>query len=167
MKVLWAPWRMQYILSKKPGGCIFCDLPGEQRDRENLILLRRKGAYVIMNRFPYNNGHLLIAPYAHEESIDGLTAEERAQMMELTNDVVRCLKKEMRPEGFNIGVNIGTAAGAGYGEHVHIHVVPRWAGDSGFMTVLGEINVVSEHLLQTYDKLYPLLNEDAQGTENK
>lgn len=161
MRVMWAPWRADYVLTKKPGGCIFCDLPKEDRDRENLILYRGKSAFVIMNRFPYNNGHLMVAPFRHEESIEDLTPEERAHLMELANSTLRSLKRAMLPEGFNLGINIGGVSGAGYGGHVHMHVVPRWAGDAGFMTVLGEINVVSEHLMETYDKLHPFINEDA------
>ncbi len=161
MKQLWAPWRIEYILSKKGPGCIFCDLPGEDHDRENLILYRGKHNFIIMNRFPYNGGHLMVVPYLHRSSFDGLSPETLAEMMELARKCLDVLLKVMRPEGFNTGINIGEAAGAGIEEHLHMHIVPRWVGDSSFMAVLDEVRVVPEHLSATYDKLYPEFNSDA------
>ncbi|MCX8068962.1 MAG: HIT domain-containing protein [Thermodesulfovibrionales bacterium] len=158
MKNLWAPWRMEYILSAKPTECIFCAKPKEDKDRDNLILFRGKDAFIIMNKYPYNNGHLMVVPYLHTSSFDGLTLSELHALMEMTKFTVDCLKKAFRPEGFNIGINIGVVAGAGIEEHLHIHVVPRWGGDSNFMAVTAEIRVIPEHILETYDKLWGVFN---------
>lgn len=160
MKQLWAPWRIEYILSEKGDRCLFCDLPAEDRDRDNLILYRDRDSYIIMNRYPYNSGHLMVVPYFHTSSFDGLSDDVLKEMMALTKFSVECLGESMRPEGFNTGINIGKAAGAGIKEHLHIHVVPRWAGDSSFMAVLDEVRVVPEHLKATYDKLYPIFNPE-------
>ncbi len=161
MNVLWAPWRMEYILSEKEKECIFCTKPKEDKDRENLILYRDERVYVIMNKYPYNNGHLMVVPYFHTSSFDGLSEKELFDLIKITRFSVDCLKRAFNPEGFNIGVNIGQAAGAGIEEHLHIHVVPRWVGDSSFMTVLAEVKVIPEHILQTYDRLYPYFNLDS------
>jgi ATP adenylyltransferase len=161
MKSLWAPWRIEYILSNKGGGCLFCEVHAEDRDRDNLILYRDKHAYVIMNRYPYSSGHLMVVPYFHTSSFDGLSDEVLSQLMGLTKFCVDCLNESMRPEGFNTGLNIGQAAGAGIKEHLHIHIVPRWAGDSNFMAVLDEVRVIPEHLTRTYNKLYPIFNRNA------
>ena len=158
MKTIWAPWRIEYILGKKGPGCIFCDLPKEDRDRDNVILYRAEHCFVIMNRFPYTGGHLMVVPYFHTSSFEGLSVEVLTEMMTLTTLSVEILIEAMRPEGFNVGINIGQAAGAGIREHLHMHVVPRWVGDSSFMAVQDEVRVIPEHLLVTYDKLYPLFN---------
>jgi len=160
MKVIWAPWRIDYILSKKKGACLFCEYPKEDNDRENLILYRNKNTYVIMNKYPYNNGHLMVVPYIHTSSFDGLSNKILAELMELTKFSVDCVKEAMRPEGFNIGLNFGRAAGAGIEEHIHIHIVPRWAGDMSFMTILDEVRVIPEHILATYDKLHPIFQHE-------
>lgn len=159
MKTIWAPWRMDYILSEKEPGCLFCRLPAEDRDRDNLILYRNAHTYVIMNRYPYNNGHLMVVPYHHSSSLEGLSPEVLGEMMETTRLAIDRLGAAFRPEGFNAGFNIGKVAGAGIEEHIHIHIVPRWAGDASFITVLGEVKVIPEHILQTYDKLYSAFNE--------
>ncbi len=161
MKNLWAPWRMQYILDKKPSYCIFCAMPREDRDRDNLILYRSENTYVIMNRFPYNNGHLMVLPYVHVSSLEELEPELMREMMELTQYSVDCVTKAFSPDGFNIGINLGKMAGAGIEEHLHIHIVPRWAGDVSFMTVLDEIRVIPEHVLDSYDRLHPVFNKNA------
>jgi ATP adenylyltransferase len=158
MKTLWAPWRMEYILSEKEGDCLFCIKPKENNDRDNLILYRADNTYVIMNKYPYNNGHLMVVPYFHTSSFNGLSNEVLSELMMLTKYSVDCLKSAFSPEGFNVGINIGEVAGAGIKEHIHIHIVPRWAGDASFMTVLGELRVIPEHILETYDKLYPIFN---------
>lgn len=158
MKVLWAPWRMEYILSKKNRDCLFCGAPRESRDRDNLVLCRGESAYVIMNKYPYNNGHLMVVPYFHTSTFEGLTDGDMLEIMRLTAFSVDCLKKAFHPEGFNVGINIGEVAGAGIKEHLHMHIVPRWAGDAGFMTAVGEARVIPEHILDTYDKLHPLFN---------
>ncbi|MDP8254120.1 MAG: HIT domain-containing protein [Candidatus Alcyoniella australis] len=153
MDRLWAPWRMEYIKGPKSEGCIFCDLPDPAGDRERLILRRGKAAYVMMNRYPYSNGHLMVAPYAHLGQIELIDREVRLEMFDLVDECVRALKAKFDPQGFNVGINLGQVAGAGVLDHVHIHVVPRWNGDTNFMTVVGELRVISEHILNTYDQL--------------
>ena len=159
MKQLWAPWRIEYILSKKGPGCIFCELPAEDKDRDNLIIHRAGKNFVIMNRYPYNNGHLMVVPYFHTSSFEGLDTETLSEMMALTRACTDALTAVMRPEGFNIGLNMGAAAGAGIHEHLHMHIVPRWVGDSSFMAVLDDVRVVPEHLKETYDKLKEAFNK--------
>lgn len=158
MKNLWSPWRMEYILSKKDKECIFCKKPAENIDRDNLILYRGVTAYIIMNKYPYNNGHVMIVPYVHTSELKGLADEIISELFILTRYTTECITKAFNPEGFNVGINIGGAAGAGIKEHLHIHVVPRWAGDTNFMPVIGEVRVIPEHILDTYDKLYPVFN---------
>jgi ATP adenylyltransferase len=162
MKALWAPWRIQYVLSDKGHKCIFCEMPGEaEKDRENLILYRGEHCYVIMNRYPYNSGHLMVVPFFHTSSFEGFSDEVLSEMTKLTRYCVDCINDAMRPEGFNTGINIGQAAGAGIEEHLHVHIVPRWVGDISFMAIMDEVHVIPEHLTQTYDKLYPIFNRDA------
>jgi len=156
---IWAPWRIEYILSKKGPGCIFCDKPKEDRDRDNLILYRGRLNFVIMNLYPYNNGHLMVVPYRHLYSILDLSDDEMLEMMKITNLSVTALKEAFHPEGFNIGMNIGRVAGAGIEEHLHLHVIPRWVGDTHFMTLLGEVKVIPEHVRSSYDRLYPFFNK--------
>ncbi len=154
MKRLWAPWRMQYIEEavKQTGSCIFCDKPKQNRDEENYILLRGKFCYIMLNTFPYNNGHLMIAPYRHITQVEELTDEEAKELFQQLKLSLQALKKAMNPDGFNIGVNVGRPAGAGF-DHLHVHVVPRWNGDTNFMPILAETKVISEHLANTYKKL--------------
>jgi len=159
VKVIWAPWRIEYVLSEKPKECLFCENPKKNNDREFLILYRARNTYVIMNKYPYNNGHLMVVPYIHTSSFDGLSPEILSELMETAKFAVDCIKKAMRPEGFNIGLNFGKVAGAGIDEHMHVHIVPRWAGDMSFMTILDEIRVIPEHVLATYDKLQPIFNK--------
>lgn len=158
MKALWAPWRMEYIISRKEKDCILCIRPAMQKDRDNLILYRGRNVFVMMNKYPYNNGHLMVVPYSHKSSLSGLDDETRLELINTVSRGVDCLGI-FHPEGFNIGLNIGKAAGAGIEEHVHIHIVPRWGGDTNFMTVTGETRVIPEHILDTYDKLYPVFNK--------
>lgn len=154
MKVLWAPWRMAYIkAAHKPRGCIFCVKPRQRRDAGNYLLYRGRHAFVIMNLFPYNSGHLLVAPYAHVDSLDKLPDDAALDLLRLTNLSVRVLRNELRPEGFNVGINLGRVAGAGIGAHIHLHIVPRWNGDTNFMPLFGETRVIPEHLDATYRKL--------------
>lgn len=158
MKTLWAPWRMEYILSAKERECIFCVKPGEEKDRDNLILYRGKSAFIIMNKFPYTNGHLMVVPYFHTSSFEGLSDAALLELARLTKYATDCLRKAFHPEGFNIGINMGEAAGAGIEEHLHQHIVPRWAYDANFMAVVGEVRIIPEHILSTYDQLYPYFN---------
>lgn len=145
---------MDYILSDKTGGCILCGLPKEDKDRENLILYRSSHNFVVMNRFPYNNGHIMVVPYIHAPELDGLRDEAMLDFMKVTQHAIGSIKKAFAPEGFNIGINLGRVAGAGMEEHMHLHMVPRWAGDTSFMTVFDEVRVIPEHVLSTYDKLF-------------
>jgi ATP adenylyltransferase len=157
MKKLWAPWRMKYIkgIDKKEEGCIFCAKPKQSDDKKNLILFRGSHSFIILNAFPYSNGHLLIVPFLHTSELDML---KEPVSSELWKHVVLCknvLKKAYNPDGFNIGMNLGRPAGAGIDQHLHIHVVPRWNGDTNFMSVLDETRVISEGLGETYDSLFP------------
>lgn len=159
MKVLWAPWRMEYILSKKPEGCIFCKMPSESEDEKNLILKRARYCYIIMNRYPYNNGHLMIVPFKHIPDLNGLDDEEMLELMKLTKLSIRCLKEAFSPDGFNVGINLGKIAGAGIEAHLHIQIVPRWAGDSSFIAIFGETRVIPEHLQETFKRLKPFFEK--------
>lgn len=152
-EILWAPWRMEYIKGVKEEGCIFCDKPKQTRDRENLIVHRGRHTFVIMNKYPYNNGHLMVVPYRHEAEVDKLTAEENAEMMTLLQCCARALKTVCAPHGFNIGMNVGAVAGAGIDGHLHFHIVPRWYADTNFMPILGHTKVVSEGLWETWTQL--------------
>jgi ATP adenylyltransferase len=158
MESLWAPWRIDYILGKKPSGCIFCDKPREDRDEENLILHRGEYNFIILNAFPYNNGHMMVVPYRHTAALSGWQPHEQQEMMEMADMAVELLRKTMRPDGFNLGINMGLVAGAGVADHIHLHIVPRWNGDTNFMPVLSDTRVISEALRATYGKL-----REAQG----
>jgi len=152
MERLWAPWRMAYIEVPQPAGCVFCP-SGPEQDRERLILVRGNACFVIMNLFPYNNGHLMIAPFRHTAELPGLTPEEQAELISLTAYCVRLLDAAFRPDGYNIGINLGRTAGAGIAGHLHQHIVPRWNGDTNFMPVLGETKVLPDLLQGSYDRL--------------
>jgi len=153
VKNIWAPWRLDYILGPKDKNCIFCSKPRENEDKKNLILYRGKQNFVILNLFPYNNGHLMVVPYTHTSDIQGIGADDANEMMRLTKRCVALLKERFKPHGFNIGMNLESAAGAGIDEHIHMHVVPRWNGDTNFMPVLGETRVMPQHIQSTYDAL--------------
>jgi len=159
MKILWAPWRIEYIRSPKHDGCIFCDFPRENRDRERLILHRGKHAFVIMNNYPYNPGHVMVAPYRHVGRWEELTDEELLEIMKLTQLMIRAIKRAMNPDGFNLGVNLGRVAGAGIEDHVHLHIVPRWNGDTNFMPVIADTKVIPESLEEAYDELKKAIEE--------
>lgn len=158
MEKLWAPWRMAYIEVSAPVGCIFCTKPEQTDDREQLILFRGETCFVIMNLFPYNNGHLMVAPYRHTADLVGLTEAEQAEMMRLTRYCVRVLTDAFHPDAFNIGMNLGKVAGAGIAEHLHMHIVPRWNGDTNFMPVLAETKVLPDALHATYDKIKAVID---------
>ena len=155
MKVLWAPWRMEYILSEKGGDCIFC--PGDNRDGDEARLILYVGnlSMVMMNRYPYNNGHLLVAPVRHVRGLEFLSDEDTLDLMKMVRVSIAALRKIMAPEGFNVGLNLGAVAGAGVEEHMHFHIVPRWNGDTNCMTVLGDVRVIPQHIKETYAKLLP------------
>jgi len=158
MKPLWAPWRMEYSTGDRGDGeagpgCVFCVGDSIDQDSQRQILHRGRHAFVVMNRFPYSNGHLLVVPYRHLSDISELNAEERAEMFALVCLSQQVLKEVMNPNGFNLGMNLGTAAGAGIAAHLHWHVVPRWEGDTNFMPVIGELRVIPQHFLRTYELL--------------
>lgn len=155
---LWAPWRMAFIRGPRRKSCFFCDYaksPG--RDRENLVLLRGRSCFVLMNRFPYNNGHLMVAPMSHRGSLGRLSPGARAEMFDLLVAAQEGLDRELRPHGYNIGINLGRVAGAGVPGHVHIHIVPRWNGDTNFMPVLGLTKVIPEALRDLHGRLQKAL----------
>jgi ATP adenylyltransferase len=152
---LWSPWRMAYLRQTDsapsgPTGCIFCDKPAAGRDAEDYIVQRGQLAYVILNLYPYNNGHMLIVPYAHVPTFEALDPPTLTEIMLLANSAVTTLRRMYNPQAFNLGANIGAAAGAGIAEHVHLHVVPRWAGDTNFMATVGSTRVIPEDLPATY-----------------
>lgn len=163
---MWAPWRLNYVtgnsaekreadITPRLKGCIFCDKPaqGEAHDPENLIVSRGPTCFVILNAFPYNNGHLMVVPYRHIATPAELMPEESAEMMATAGRMTEILNDVYRPDGYNIGINVGSAAGAGIGAHIHLHVVPRWNGDTNFMPVVGEVKVLPETLPDTYRRI--------------
>lgn len=155
MDRLWATWRMPYIdsLKEEGGGCIFCDKPKEASDEEVFVLWRGRNSFVILNTFPYNPGHVMIAPYRHVRCFADLEAEERVEIMDLLGISEAVLEEVFRPNGMNVGVNLGKAAGAGVPGHIHVHLVPRWQGDANFMPILGETKVLPQGLRDTYAAL--------------
>lgn len=144
---------MEYIKGEPEKGCLFCNIYNEKRDRERLVVHRGDRVYVMLNKYPYIGGHLLVVPVRHVSQIKGLKSEENLELMKMTSDAVEALKRSMKPHGFNIGINIGRAAGAGIPGHLHIHIVPRWNGDNNFMAVLGDTRMINEHLERTYKSL--------------
>jgi len=160
MDILWAPWRMEYIENVcVDKDCIFCTKPKERADRQNLIVFRGKSCFIIMNRYPYNNGHLLVVPYKHTCSMNDLTTQEVFELFELIRQSCNVLTDLFNAQGFNIGMNVGRIAGAGIDDHLHFHVVPRWSGDTNFMPVTGHTKIVSEGLEQTWEKLYTCMKQ--------
>jgi len=157
LKPLWAPWRIDYILGEKPGGCIFCDKVKQDpsEDRAGGILLRGEFAFVMLNAYPYNPGHVMISPYDHVDTLEKVPPEPLAEVMVLTRLSEIAIREAVNPNGFNVGINVGRAAGAGIEEHLHLHLLPRWMGDVNFMPAVGGVHVIPEALLATYDKLRP------------
>jgi ATP adenylyltransferase len=159
---LWSPWRMEYIRrgeGDNTSGCIFCDVPaaGEDQDEANHLLARGQVSFALLNAFPYNPGHLMVAPYRHVGDYEELTAEELAEMTALVGAAIRAMREEAGPHGFNLGMNLGQVAGAGIADHLHLHLVPRWGGDTNFMPVVGQTKVLPELLSETYQRLRPRL----------
>lgn len=155
MKRLWAPWRINYILGEKPLACILCDKPKEKRDAENHILQYGKHGFVIMNLYPYNNGHLMVCPYEHVNTLEDLSDEALSDLMLMIKGSLAALRIAFGPEGANVGLNLGKAGGAGIDDHVHFHIVPRWEGDTNFMTVVGDHRVIPQDIDETYKLLKP------------
>ncbi|MCL5037552.1 MAG: HIT domain-containing protein [Chloroflexi bacterium] len=159
-EIIWAPWRIGFILGEKECGCFICRKLGEDRDKGNYILERTDLSVVIMNLYPYNNGHIMIAPVRHSANFEDLTADESLDMMSLLKRWIKILKKAYKPDGFNAGLNLGKAAGAGLEDHIHLHLVPRWNGDTNFMPAIGAIKIMPESLDSCYDKLKSLTEEE-------
>lgn len=157
MERIWAPWRMEFILTEKSAGCILCKKPAEHDDECNLILYRGERNFVILNKFPYNPGHLMVAPYRHIASLEDMDDEELRDHFEIVRRSTIALRSVFDPSGFNIGINIGRSAGAGIADHAHTHIVPRWQGDTNFMPVVADARVLPEGLASTYARLKGLL----------
>ncbi len=153
MELIWAPWRIEYIQMEKPEGCILCNKPEQNNDTLNYILYRGEKNFVMLNAYPYNPGHLMIAPYRHTASIEELTDEELKEHFEIARRSTSILRQVFNPGGFNLGINLGRIAGAGIDSHFHTHIVPRWQGDTNFMPVIADVRVVPEALSETYQKL--------------
>ena len=154
MDRLWAPWRIGYVSnSDKESHCFLCNAAEEANDRKNLVVRRGKHCFALLNRYPYNNGHVMVAPYAHKADLPDLTEEERREMMALVLEVQAALRATFRPHGFNVGINIGGAAGAGIPGHIHTHVIPRWTGDTNFVTTVADLKVISQSLEESYKLL--------------
>jgi len=154
MNYLWSPWRMKYIMNHEPkADCIFCSALMQEDSPENLIIYRGRLSFVILNRFPYTSGHLMVVPIAHFTSIEDLPADTLTELMQLTSKSMQVLREIYNPQGFNIGANIGEAAGAGVASHVHFHIVPRWEGDTNFMTAVSQTRVLPETLEDTYSRI--------------
>jgi ATP adenylyltransferase len=155
MKRLFSPWRMKYIQNTKSNdeGCFFCSALGMHDNVENLVVARGKVSFALLNLFPYTSGHMMVAPFNHKVNLDELTTQTRAEMMEMVSQCIVVLKKVYNPQAFNVGANIGEAAGAGVPGHVHLHIVPRWTGDTNFMSTVGEVRVLPESIDQTYSRI--------------
>jgi ATP adenylyltransferase len=158
---LWAPWRMKYVEKSGGSGNIFVELPAENDDRKNYILYRGQTCFVMMNAYPYTNGHLMIATYRQTNDLPTMTDDELLEINQLTAKSIKWLQQAFNPQGFNIGVNVGSAAGAGIPVHLHWHIVPRWNGDTNFMTTVGEVRVMPLTLDQSYDKLIEIIRNDS------
>jgi len=158
MTRLWAPWRMDYITKPKRNGCVFCIKSDSDLDKENLVLFRGQFSFLLLNLYPYSNGHLMVAPYDHTSNINKIDKDTASEIMSISNYSMIALKKELKAEGFNFGANLGKVAGAGIAEHIHYHIVPRWEGDTNFMPVVGQTKVIMEGLIETWKNLKPYFN---------
>jgi ATP adenylyltransferase len=159
MDYLWSPWRMKYIMNNERGAeCIFCTAVNSIQDEENLILYRGKYSFVMMNRFPYTSGHIMVVPYEHKAVIKAFSEEILTEIMKLIARAEQVLDNVYEPEGYNVGANVGAAAGAGIADHLHFHIVPRWAGDTNFMSTLANTRVLPEALGETYHRLFKAWN---------
>lgn len=156
MKTMWAPWRMEYILGDKEDGCIFCKA---LKENDNLTLYKGNTTMVMMNKYPYINGHLLVAPRNHISRLDQLDKDKMGSLLKTVEQSISILKKVMNPDGFNVGLNMGKVAGAGVEEHLHFHIVPRWFGDTNALTVFADVRVIPEHILETYNNLKPYFDQ--------
>ncbi len=164
MDKLWAPWREKFILCEKERGCFLCRTAKEKKDEENLIFLRGNTCFVILNRYPYNNGHLMVAPYRHAGKLESLREEELSELLKLAQLCAKVIKAALKPHGMNLGMNLGKMSGAGVADHLHLHIVPRWTGDTNFMPVIAETKLVSVGLKQTYRRLKKELKKFVKQT---
>jgi ATP adenylyltransferase len=156
MERLWAPWRMEYIGQAREvedQGCLFCEKPKEGDDEKALIVARSEKSFAMLNRYPYNSGHLMVAPFRHVGELEDVENDESLDMQHLMQRCVKALKESMQPDGFNIGMNLGVVAGAGIPDHLHWHVVPRWSGDTNFMPIIGDTKVLPDSLNDSYAKM--------------
>lgn len=158
MESWFTPWRYSYLVSpRQGGGCLFCEIRDAADDRENLVLHRGEECYIVLNRYPYNNGHLMIVPNRHGDFLGDLTESARAELQVLTTLCEEVLREAYRPEGLNVGINMGKSAGAGIAGHLHVHILPRWSGDTNFITIVGEARIIPEELSDTWARLRPLI----------
>ena len=162
METMWAPWRIEYILGEKDDGCVFCNAMAKH---DELTLFKGESTMVVMNKFPYINGHLLVAPLTHISGLDHLSKGEMGNLLMMVEKSVGILKKVMHPDGFNVGLNLGKVAGAGVEEHLHFHIVPRWFGDTNALTVFADVRVIPEHLEATFNNLRPYFKELEKNQE--
>lgn len=153
MDNLWAPWRMSYILSDKDTGCFLCSIISTDHDQENYVLKRGATCVALLNRYPYNNGHIMVVPRRHVANLEDLTREEKVELIDLSSEMILALRRAMNPHGFNVGLNLGSAAGAGLKDHLHQHIVPRWQGDTNFMPAVGGVKVIPQTLDSVRDQL--------------
>ncbi|HKB77088.1 MAG TPA: HIT domain-containing protein [Myxococcales bacterium] len=166
MDQLWAPWRMELVSKgEAPSGCIFCDLPLERDDRKNLILGRTGRTFAMLNKYPYNNGHLMVIPRMHASDVHALPDADYQELSDMLRVALRLVGRAYAPQGANLGMNLGRVAGAGIADHLHWHVVPRWGGDTNFMPVLADTKVMVEHLNATWDRLRPLFDAEYRRGE--
>lgn len=164
MKTMFAPWRMEYLVSEKPQGCVFCKCSVRCDD---YVIHEGETCFVMLNKYPYVGGHLMIIPHRHLGCVSELTAQERTELFELIDVSLKVLTEAMTPHGFNVGMNLGKAAGAGVEEHLHIHVIPRWEGDTNFMSAVGDVRVIPEDLATTASRLAPLFKKTAREVEGR
>lgn len=158
MKRLWAPWRMEYIKKVKQKDCFLCRIIKEKRDKKNFVLLRTKRAISVLNIYPYNNGHIMVVPTKHTKSLEKLGPQDILEIFHHINTLNASLKSSMQPQGFNVGLNLGKVAGAGEARHLHVHIVPRWSGDTNFMPLIGDTKIIPQSLRQTYIKIKKILD---------
>lgn len=162
MEHLWAPWRIEYVAGEKSEGCILCQKLHEEDDEDNYILYRGQHTFIILNAFPYNSGHLMVAPYEHTGRFTQLSPAQVGEMMQLAQICIQALREGLKPDGINLGMNIGQAAGAGIDDHVHLHIVPRWIGDTNYMTAVAQTRIVPQALAESARQLRPLLRRAAE-----
>lgn len=156
METMFAPWRMEYLVSEKPNGCVFCK---SSMRSDDYVVHEGRACFVMLNRYPYVGGHLMIIPHRHLGGVEEMTPEERTEMFSLLDVSIKVLKEAMNPNGFNVGMNLGRTAGAGVAEHIHMHLIPRWDGDTNFMSVVGHVRVIPEDLSDTAARLAPLFKK--------